>query len=99
MKLVGPRLVIFDLDGTLVDSRLDLPNAVNRVLEDVGRPTLPVETELRAEVTEDLGEGRYALKVGGQRLEIASATPLTVGQNGQAGQQPARHVWPGRQSI
>ena len=36
-------LVIFDLDGTLVDSRLDLANAVNRVLEDLGRPTLPVE--------------------------------------------------------
>jgi phosphoglycolate phosphatase len=37
------KLVIFDLDGTLVDSRLDLANAVNRVLEDLGRPTLPVE--------------------------------------------------------
>jgi 2-phosphoglycolate phosphatase len=35
--------VIFDLDGTLVDSRLDLANAVNRVLGDLGRPALPVE--------------------------------------------------------
>ncbi len=38
-----PELVIFDLDGTLVDSRLDLATAVNRVLSDLGRPSLPVE--------------------------------------------------------
>ena len=36
-------LLIFDLDGTLVDSRLDLANAVNRVLVDLGRAALPVE--------------------------------------------------------
>lgn len=38
-----PDLVIFDLDGTLVDSRVDLAHAVNRMLEDLGRPSLPVE--------------------------------------------------------
>src|SRR4051812_24412819 len=37
------KLLIFDLDGTLVDSRLDLANAVNAMLEHVGRPQLPCD--------------------------------------------------------
>jgi phosphoglycolate phosphatase len=36
-------LAIFDLDGTLVDSRLDLANSVNAMLRHLGRPELPVE--------------------------------------------------------
>jgi phosphoglycolate phosphatase len=38
-----PRLVVFDLDGTLIDSSLDLCNSVNAALRHVGRPTLPNE--------------------------------------------------------
>ncbi|MGZ4787818.1 MAG: HAD family hydrolase [Terriglobales bacterium] len=37
------RLLIFDLDGTLVDSRLDLTNSVNAMLRHYGRPELPCE--------------------------------------------------------
>jgi phosphoglycolate phosphatase len=39
----GPRYrhVCFDLDGTLVDSRADLVDAVNHVLVDLGRPPIP----------------------------------------------------------
>jgi phosphoglycolate phosphatase len=37
------RLVIFDLDGTLIDSRLDLVNSVNAVLRHFRRPELPGE--------------------------------------------------------
>lgn len=37
------KLLIFDLDGTLVDSRLDLANAVNAMLEKFGRPPLPLD--------------------------------------------------------
>jgi phosphoglycolate phosphatase len=35
------KLLIFDLDGTLVDSREDLANAVNAMLRHYGKPELP----------------------------------------------------------
>src|SRR3974390_2539481 len=35
------RLLIFDLDGTLIDSRLDLIHSVNAMLRRLGRPELP----------------------------------------------------------
>lgn len=34
------RLLIFDLDGTLIDSRLDLIHSVNAMLRNIGRPEL-----------------------------------------------------------
>src|SRR6204780_5028680 len=34
-------LVIFDLDGTLIDSRLDLVHSVNAALRHIGHPELP----------------------------------------------------------
>jgi len=36
-------LLVFDLDGTLVDSELDLANSVNATLEKIGREPLSVE--------------------------------------------------------
>lgn len=36
-----PRLVVFDLDGTLIDSQIDLSNSVNAMLAHLGRPELP----------------------------------------------------------
>lgn len=41
MLSVPPRLLVFDLDGTLIDSSLDLCNSVNAALVHVGKPTLP----------------------------------------------------------
>src|SRR6202790_498088 len=35
------KLVIFDLDGTLIDSRLDLVHSVNAALRHIARPELP----------------------------------------------------------
>lgn len=36
-----PRLVVFDLDGTLINSSLDLCNSVNAAMQGVGKGTLP----------------------------------------------------------
>ncbi len=36
-----PRLIVFDLDGTLIDSRRDLCNSVNATLANLGKPELP----------------------------------------------------------
>jgi phosphoglycolate phosphatase len=35
------RLAVFDLDGTLIDSRVDLANSINAMLRHLGKPTLP----------------------------------------------------------
>jgi len=37
------KLIVFDLDGTLIDSARDLCNSVNAALEHLGRPHLPDE--------------------------------------------------------
>jgi len=36
-----PRLLVFDLDGTLIDSRIDLANSINAMLAYLGKPLLP----------------------------------------------------------
>jgi len=36
-----PRLLVFDLDGTLIDSSLDLCNSINAMLEHMGKSPLP----------------------------------------------------------
>lgn len=41
------KLLIFDLDGTLIDSRLDLAAAVNQMLGHMGMPPLPLEQVCR----------------------------------------------------
>jgi phosphoglycolate phosphatase len=43
--LVRPvEALIFDLDGTLIDSKLDLVHSVNAMLRQIGRVELPVDT-------------------------------------------------------
>ena len=37
------KLIIFDLDGTLIDTREDIANACNYALEQCGFPTVPLE--------------------------------------------------------
>jgi phosphoglycolate phosphatase len=51
-----PRLLVFDLDGTLIDSTLDLCNSVNAALTHVGKPTLP-----NALITTFVGDGAAML--------------------------------------
>jgi phosphoglycolate phosphatase len=40
-RFAGVRALIFDLDGTLIDSKLDLALAVNAALSEMGRTELP----------------------------------------------------------
>src|SRR6185369_2954681 len=53
MRLAG---VVFDLDGTLVDSRLDLATAVNATRERLGLAALPVDA-----IAAMVGEGARTL--------------------------------------
>lgn len=50
------RLVVFDLDGTLIDSRRDLADSANALIEERGGRALPVET-----ITAMVGEGAAVL--------------------------------------
>ena len=43
-KFAAVRALIFDLDGTLIDSKLDLALAVDATLKHMGRPSLSHET-------------------------------------------------------
>jgi len=45
------RLLVFDLDGTLVDSKEDLANAVNVALESYDLPPLPHRRSTRTSET------------------------------------------------
>jgi phosphoglycolate phosphatase len=63
--------ILFDLDGTLVDSVPDLAAAVNRVLAELGRPALGL-----AQVTSMVGDGASALVERALAASGATATPL-----------------------
>ncbi len=41
VRPASPRLLVFDLDGTLIDSSRDLCNSINATLAHFGRPELP----------------------------------------------------------
>ncbi len=60
-------LVVFDLDGTLVDSRQDLADSTNAVLESLGAPALPQDR-----VVMMVGEGARMLV---QRALTAAGLP------------------------
>jgi phosphoglycolate phosphatase len=51
-----PRLLVFDLDGTLIDSRIDLCNSVNATLTHFGKPELP-----EAVIASYIGDGASLL--------------------------------------
>jgi phosphoglycolate phosphatase len=63
------KLVIFDLDGTLIDSRLDLVHSVNAALRHIGRPELPEDV-----IASYVGDGAPILiqrALGGEAVEEA----------------------------
>lgn len=63
------RLIIYDLDGTLIDSRLDIAEAVNGTLREMGLRELPIE-----QVSSFVGEGVTNLMR--RALEVAAQGPL-----------------------
>ena len=65
-----PSFLVFDLDGTLVDSSVDLANAVNALLAELGRPPLPKRTIIGM-----VGEGASVLVR--RALTAASLDPDT----------------------
>lgn len=54
--MVFPKALVFDLDGTLIDSRRDLTTAINRMREELGLPPLQLE-----QVVTMVGEGARKL--------------------------------------
>jgi phosphoglycolate phosphatase len=67
------RLVVFDLDGTLIDSRRDLADSVNALLAELGAAPLDLDA-----VTAMVGEGaamlvRRALAASGLREDLPGA--------------------------
>jgi phosphoglycolate phosphatase len=63
------KLVIFDLDGTLIDSRLDLVHSVNAALRHIGRPELPDDV-----IASYVGDGAPILiqrALGGEQVDEA----------------------------
>ena len=56
MPLNAPCLIVFDLDGTLVDSQIDLANSVNSMLRHFNRPALPQPV-----ISSYIGDGASAL--------------------------------------
>jgi phosphoglycolate phosphatase len=62
----SPRLLVFDLDGTLVDSQIDLANSINATLAHFGKPELPPAT-----IATYIGDGASTLV----RRALAHAQP------------------------
>jgi phosphoglycolate phosphatase len=72
----GRRDLIFDLDGTLIDSAPDLARALNRLLAEFGRPPLDIAIVRRL-----VGDGapellRKALTIGGADVDPAQEPAL-----------------------
>ena len=64
------KLVIFDLDGTLIDSRLDLVHSVNAALRHIGRASLPDDV-----IASYVGDGAPILiqrALGGEAVDEAT---------------------------
>jgi phosphoglycolate phosphatase len=66
----GRPLVVFDLDGTLIDSRRDLADSANAMLDSYGAGPLPVEA-----VASMIGEGARVLVERASRAAGLPGTP------------------------
>lgn len=69
------RTIVFDLDGTLVDTAPDLINALNFILDREGLPPVPLHSARNM-----IGAGAKKLLERGLELEGRSATPAEIGR-------------------
>jgi len=87
-------LVVFDLDGTLIDSRPDIADAANEMLADVGLPPLP-EREVEAMIGD--GSRQLVERAVAGRLPEARTDELLARYLARYAEHPAArtHVYPG----
>src|ERR1700729_470868 len=71
--MTSARIVVFDLDGTLVDTAPDLINALNFVLDREGLPPVPLHSARHM-----IGAGSRKLIERGLEVEGRAATPADV---------------------
>lgn len=71
--MTSPRIVVFDLDGTLVDTAPDLINALNFVLDREGLPPVPLHAARNM-----IGQGARKLIERGLELEGRSASVADI---------------------
>jgi phosphoglycolate phosphatase len=71
--MTSPRTVVFDLDGTLVDTAPDLINALNFILDREGLPPVPLQSARNM-----IGAGAKKLLERGLELEGRSASPAEI---------------------
>jgi phosphoglycolate phosphatase len=71
--MTSPRTVVFDLDGTLVDTAPDLINALNFILDREGLPPVPLHSARNM-----IGAGARKLIERGLELDGRSATPADI---------------------
>jgi phosphoglycolate phosphatase len=71
-----PRVLVFDLDGTLIDSHKDIAHAVNHVLGRSGRPPLA-----EAVITSYIGDGAKKLvqRAAGLSVDDPELSALVAG--------------------
>ncbi|MDP3693000.1 HAD family hydrolase [Bradyrhizobium sp.] len=75
--MIPPRIVVFDLDGTLVDTAPDLISALNYVLDREGLPPVPLQVARNM-----IGQGarrliERGLELEGRAASVADITRLT----------------------
>lgn len=92
--MILPRTILFDLDGTLVDTAPDLAGAMNHVLAGFGRPPVPVDA-----VRHLVGHGARALIARGLAVTGAARPDLVEGAMPLFLQHYAAHIADGSQPF
>src|SRR6266571_936706 len=77
-SMTHPRIVVFDLDGTLVDTAPDLISALNFVLDREGLPPVPLQSARNM-----IGAGarkliERGLEIGGRTVSVEDMNRMTA---------------------